>query len=874
MNKNNEKKKDDDKENNKKKEESIEEYENIVELTEKINYLEKNDERKEEEIKKDDKIKKDEKIKKEEKIKNEIKNEEYIKNEDKNEEEIVKDEKNEEQIAKEEKINFNNQEIKSEITQKENNIINNIETNSKISEPLKESIITTKNMYFIEDLKSIKPILSPTITKFHLTKSSSFSNVFLSPTNISNSKDILSNLNAKEIRFKDIFEKSKRFYKKYFKFKNQKDCFKCNIKDLPKENYITFNCGHKICQECLIKDLLLLKFKNLENTKKIKFNCFCMIGSSPSFPYPEFIEVIKKINESKQQSHYCINHKNNAIKYCKDCELWLCDECLNIHEVFNKHHILSEKGVRPKLKCKLHTNEFTQFYCLQCNEEICTFCLTKIGKHIEHKTIHLEKLEKLGEEIKYKLRFKTYDDCVENLENIREKNINEKNKKIEEFQLKIKNLIENLRLIEEKYINEINEKINYLNYVIDVMKESYKYFYLMLSKEKKTYTDITFLSSISEINNIKSFYLNYEEFSEANKLIDKFGLNNKLYYYYEINIDKTIFEYSAKFEKIFNKKLKINQSIEENKKEIRIKSKYILPIINYSEIKPIKKLNTKNGNIYSICKINKDEIAIACDKEIYILSNLNFKIYDSIDKYPSLIGHTKNIICMTLLNGYRLASAEEEKIIKIWDISEKKLISTISKNYKRINSLFSYKDNCLIIGAYNSIKIININTKEELMTLLGHEKSICCIIEISHDIIATSSYDNSIKVWDLNKKDCEFTLYGHDSPVFCILILRDGRLISGSGSKDKALKVWNLDKKICEFSLIGHKREVRDIKQLINGLVVTASMDKTIKVWNLFKKICVQTLVLHSDVVFSLCVIDKNRFISGGRDPDIIIWKY
>ena len=53
MNKNNEKKKDDDKENNKKKEESIEEYENIVELTEKINYLEKNDERKEEEIKKD-----------------------------------------------------------------------------------------------------------------------------------------------------------------------------------------------------------------------------------------------------------------------------------------------------------------------------------------------------------------------------------------------------------------------------------------------------------------------------------------------------------------------------------------------------------------------------------------------------------------------------------------------------------------------------------------------------------------------------------------------------------------------------------------------------------------------------------------------------
>ena len=229
---------------------------------------------------------------------------------------------------------------------------------------------------------------------------------------------------------------------------------------------------------------------------------------------------------------------------------------------------------------------------------------------------------------------------------------------------------------------------------------------------------------------------------------------------------------------------------------------------------------------------------------------------------------------MTLLPGYKLASSEEEKVIKIWDLSEKKLISSISKNYKRINSLFSYKNNCLIIGAYNDIKIINIETKEEIMTLIGHEKSICCIIEISPDILATSSYDNSIKVWNLNKKDCEYTLYGHDSPVFCIIKLRDGRLISGSGSKDKALKVWNLDKKICEFSLIGHKREVRDIKQLRNGLVATASMDKTIKIWNLYRRICIQTLVIHNDVVFSLCVIDKNRFISGGREPDIINWKY
>ena len=81
-------------------------------------------------------------------------------------------------------------------------------------------------------------------------------------------------------------------------------------------------------------------------------------------------------------------------------------------------------------------------------------------------------------------------------------------------------------------------------------------------------------------------------------------------------------------------------------------------------------------------------------------------------------------------------------------------------------------------------------------------------------------------------------------------------------------------KKICEFSLVGHKREVRDIKQLNNGWIITASNDKTIKVWDVYKKICLQTLVSHYDIIFSLCIIDKNKFVSGGRDQDIILWKY
>ena len=108
---------------------------------------------------------------------------------------------------------------------------------------------------------------------------------------------------------------------------------------------------------------------------------------------------------------------------------------------------------------------------------------------------------------------------------------------------------------------------------------------------------------------------------------------------------------------------------------------------------------------------------------------------------------------------------------------------------------------------------------------------------------------------------------------FCILLLKDGRLESGSSSSNKSIKIWNLEKKNFEFALIGHKREVRDIKQISSNIIISASTDKSIKVWNLSKKSCVQTLISHKDIIFCLWIIDKNKFVSGGREEYKFIWK-
>ena len=62
--------------------------------------------------------------------------------------------------------------------------------------------------------------------------------------------------------------------------------------------------------------------------------------------------------------------------------------------------------------------------------------------------------------------------------------------------------------------------------------------------------------------------------------------------------------------------------------------------------------------------------------------------------------------------------------------------------------------------------------------------------------------------------------------------------------------------------------------QMSNGWLLTGSADKTVKVWKVKRKIYIQTLISHFDAIYILCMIDKKRIVTGGKDQEIILWKY
>ena len=96
------------------------------------------------------------------------------------------------------------------------------------------------------------------------------------------------------------------------------------------------------------------------------------------------------------QNHKCSfnNHKNiDAIKYCQECNIYLCNKCENIHlGFFKNHHILLLNQDIDELftgycKEKNHPN-LLNYFCKDHNDLCCPCCIAKIktrenGKHFD-----------------------------------------------------------------------------------------------------------------------------------------------------------------------------------------------------------------------------------------------------------------------------------------------------------------------------------------------------------------------------------------------------------------------------------------------------------------------------------------------------------
>jgi len=180
----------------------------------------------------------------------------------------------------------------------------------------------------------------------------------------------------------------------------------------------------------------------------------------------------------------------DAVNYCQECKLFLCNKCLNFHSVLHENHSLYnlDKDLNAIFTdiCKYENHLYKlEFYCKNHNELCCLACICKIIKEgynqhkdcevCEIKDIENEKKSKLRENIKcledlsqelqtsiYELKI-LFDKIIENKESLK---LN-----IQKIFTKIRNCLNDR---EDEILLEIDNKFDNIYYNNDIIKESEK----------------------------------------------------------------------------------------------------------------------------------------------------------------------------------------------------------------------------------------------------------------------------------------------------------------------------------------------------------------------------------------------------------------
>ena len=210
----------------------------------------------------------------------------------------------------------------------------------------------------------------------------------------------------------------------------------------------------------------------------------------------------------------------------------------------------------------------------------------------------------------------------------------------------------------------------------------------------------------------------------------------------------------------------------------------------------------------------------------------------------TLIGHTDWVRSLVVLPDGRLASASDDKTIRLWNTTTGESFKTLTGHTDWVNALVVLQDGTLASGsADNTIRLWNTTTRlrksrvyiastgVSVKTLIGHTGGwVRLLVVLPDGRLASASADKTIRLWNTTTGELCKTLIGHTDWVGSLVVLPDGRLASGSA--DNTIRLWNTTTGESFKTLTGHTYCVWSLVVLQDGTLASASNDKTIRLWN------------------------------------------
>lgn len=241
------------------------------------------------------------------------------------------------------------------------------------------------------------------------------------------------------------------------------------------------------------------------------------------------------------------------------------------------------------------------------------------------------------------------------------------------------------------------------------------------------------------------------------------------------------------------------------------------------------------------------------------------------NEYDQLVGHQGSVLSVDIsLNGQLIATASNDKTVKIWQ-QNGKLLTTLPHSATVHRVAFSPDNQLLVSGSLDgTVKLWNVQGKL-LQDIQGHRAPVWGVaFSPNGQMFASASGDRTVKIWRTDGTLLT-TLTGHQQAVWNVAFDADSQIIASAGL-DRTVKLWQIDGKLLK-NLEGHQAAVWDVAfcQKTN-LLVSVSSDKTAKIWQTDGTL-VRTLQ-GNDVIIGVDCSENGEYIAtSGKDNLVTIWK-
>ncbi|MCS6851992.1 MAG: hypothetical protein NZ700_12585 [Gemmataceae bacterium] len=261
-------------------------------------------------------------------------------------------------------------------------------------------------------------------------------------------------------------------------------------------------------------------------------------------------------------------------------------------------------------------------------------------------------------------------------------------------------------------------------------------------------------------------------------------------------------------------------------------------------------------------------LAFASDNRTLVSASLDrtARVQD-VAVISAVEAHPGGVVAAEVLpSGAQALSAGADKQVKLWDLSNGKMVKSFGPVDTPITAAVASPDGQVAaVGSGKTVKLWNLSDGKELMTLPHPAEVVSLAWNADRSRIVTGGLDQVARVWDLaTGKELEF--YSHGGPVRAVLFHSNNAAIV-TGTEDKAVTVHPIHALRVIAAATG---PIRGLAVAPDGNPITASDDKSVVAWNVANGTALRSFAGATGGVAAVAVARNGAVLAAGGVDQVV----